>query len=73
MFQTLSAMAISIISIGVAARHSHSRDNLMQVPEELRDPRRVVAAEQEDSSWHAIMALVCTVKEYHGSRSIVVT
>lgn len=61
MFQTLSAMAISIISIGVAARHSHSRDNLMPVPEELSEPRRVVAAEQEDSSWHSMLAEAVSV------------
>lgn len=28
----------------------------MQVPGELSDPRRVVAAEQEDSSWHSMLA-----------------
>lgn len=32
-------------------------DNLMQAPEELSNPRRVVAAEREDSSWRSILAV----------------
>jgi len=38
----------------------------MQVPEELSDPRRVVAAEQEDSSWRSILAGMCKL----GRRSV---
>jgi hypothetical protein len=56
MFQTLIATIKLGTSIGATARHSHSRDDLMQVPGELSDPRRVVAAEQEDSSWHSMLA-----------------
>ena len=49
-------------------RHSHPHNNLMQVPEELSNPRRVVAAEQEDSSWHSMLAyLHC---EYRVPQSI---
>jgi hypothetical protein len=33
-------------------------DNLTQAPEELSNPRRVVAAEQEDSPWRSMLAYV---------------
>ena len=45
----------------------------MQVPEELSDPRRVVAAEQVDSSWRSMLAgpfyrlSVYEAAEYDGS------
>ena len=42
----------------------------MQVPEELSNTRCVVAAEQEDSSWHSMLAyLHC---EYTLSQNILI-
>jgi hypothetical protein len=75
MFLTFSATARLQFEVfqWLQPRHSHPYHSLMQVPEELSDPRRVVAAEQEDSSWRSMLPglfyrlSVYKATEYDGS------